>query len=149
MSHDFEIAIRDTGEADKDFLRRLHHSAYRDVVERQFGGWDEAQQDAYFDKDWNPGQYQIVELEGEAVGAFCVEECADHLLLKEIQVFPDFQRKGIGSRMLQKVINEAEFMGVNVRLRVLKENPARGLYEKFGFLQTGETDTHFLMEKVL
>ncbi len=40
-----EITLRLAGEDDKDFCRRTHHLAYRDVVMRQFGGWDDGQQD--------------------------------------------------------------------------------------------------------
>ena len=31
--------------SDTEFARISHHAAYRDVVRRQFGAWDEALQD--------------------------------------------------------------------------------------------------------
>jgi predicted GNAT family acetyltransferase len=34
-----------------------------------------------------------------------------------------------------------------VRLQVLRKNRAHHLYERLGFVQTGQTDTHILMEK--
>jgi ribosomal protein S18 acetylase RimI-like enzyme len=45
------------------------------------------------------------------------------------------------------VMEEARARGVPVRLRVLKVNArARAFYERLGFVQTGETETHTLME---
>jgi hypothetical protein len=34
--------------ADAEFGRNVHHRAYRDVVEQQFGAWNTAAQDAFF-----------------------------------------------------------------------------------------------------
>ena len=43
----------------------------------------------------------------------------------------------------QEVLRAA---GLPVRLRVFRVNPASRLYERLGFVATGETDTHVLME---
>ena len=47
------------------------------------------------------------------------------------------------------VLDAASKLGLPVRLRVLKVNlRATAFYERLGFSITGETDTHFLMQKV-
>lgn len=46
-------------------------------------------------------------------------------------------------------MDEARRLGLPVRLQVLKINPrALSFYERSGFVRTGETDTHILMEGV-
>jgi RimJ/RimL family protein N-acetyltransferase len=46
------------------------------------------------------------------------------------------------------VIEEARQLGLPLRLQVMKVNPrARTFYERLGFIHTGETDTHILMER--
>ncbi len=35
---------------DTEFARLSHHEAYRDVVSRQFGAWDETLQDRLFEE---------------------------------------------------------------------------------------------------
>jgi hypothetical protein len=55
-----EITTRQAAAADTDFAREAYHAAYRDVVERQFGPWDEAAQDAYFTADWRPAAAELV-----------------------------------------------------------------------------------------
>ena len=45
------------------------------------------------------------------------------------------------------IMEEARQLGLSVRLRVMKVNPrALAFYERQGFMRTGETDTHDLME---
>lgn len=43
-----KLEMRAAQEGDREFARLAHHAAYRDVVERQFGPWDEASQDDFF-----------------------------------------------------------------------------------------------------
>lgn len=51
--------------------------------------------------------------------------------------------------MIQVLLQEAFDQYLPVRLRVLKVNPARRLYERLGFKVVEEADTHYLMEAVL
>ena len=45
-----DLKLRPATADEKDFCRQVHHLAYRDVVERQFGRWDESQQEVYFNE---------------------------------------------------------------------------------------------------
>ena len=51
------------------------------------------------------------------------------------------QRQGIGTRVLQMLIEEARRAGKPITLGVVKINPARRLYERLGFQRTHE-DRH-------
>jgi GNAT superfamily N-acetyltransferase len=132
--------------ADRPFLRALHHAAYRDVIVRQFGSWDEQAQDAWFEQSLAEAVMSVVEEEGEPVGAIGLTSAPDCLYLVELQILPNFQNRGLGSALLDRQLSEARARGVPIRLRVLLENRARSLYERKGFVITGETETHFLME---
>ena len=55
-----QVTTRPAQDADTPFARAVHHAAYRDVVERQFGPWNEAAQDQYFATGWDPTTCQIV-----------------------------------------------------------------------------------------
>jgi GNAT superfamily N-acetyltransferase len=140
------INLRPATETDKWFCRRVHHEAYRDVVTRQFGRWDEAMQDAFFDKNWALSPHQVVELDGSPVGCFSREIKPDHIFLAEVQLLPEYQNRGIGSSLVRQQQDEGAKLGVPVRLRVLKESRARRLYERLGLVVTGETETHTEME---
>ena len=139
--------LRQASENDKEFLASLHKLCYRDVVEAQFGRWDDEIQRGFFEKKWKPNNYQIIILAGQAVGAVSVEHCADHIFLSEVQVQPGFQSRGLGSQIIKAVLANAAAQSLPVRLQVLRKSKAINLYHRLGFSQTGDTDTHVLMEK--
>ena len=142
---DYETRI--AGEGDRDFVRALNEACYRDVVIEQFGEWDDAIQEAFFTEKWAAGRFQIVRSNEKDVGALWVERRADHLIISEILIAPEFQNCGLGAAVLRELLEKASREGVTVRLQVLHRSRARRLYERLGFVISGETDTHVLMRR--
>jgi ribosomal protein S18 acetylase RimI-like enzyme len=140
------VTRRPALETDADFARRVHHRAYREVVERQYGPWDEARQDRFFASSWREGGFEIVLCDGAPCGYLCVEERADDLHVREIVLLPEFQGRGIGSTLLREVIDRAAERGVPVRLGTHHQNRAQHLYRRLGFREIGRTETHLLFE---
>jgi ribosomal protein S18 acetylase RimI-like enzyme len=132
--------------ADEPFARRLHREAYKDVVTRQFGEWDDARQSGFFEAKWDPARYQVIEVEGERAGIAAVSIRDGEHSLDEIQLLPEFQSRGIGTAVLRELQADASAAELPVRLRVLRLNRAKALYERLGFTTYDETETHFLME---
>jgi acetyl esterase/lipase len=46
------VSRRQATDSDRDLVRPIHHRAYRKVIERQYGVWDLAAQDQFFDAAW-------------------------------------------------------------------------------------------------
>lgn len=44
-----DIKLRAARSVDKDFVHRVHDEAYRDVVVRQFGRWNQQEEDVFFE----------------------------------------------------------------------------------------------------
>ena len=130
---------------DTEFVRISHHEAYRDVVLRQFGAWDEALQDRLFEEKWIPDQFEIVFCDGSPCGFFSVEDHPDHIYVGEIVIAPQFQGRGIGSRLLNEQLQRGRETKSPLRLQVLRENRAIELYRRFGFKECGTTETHICM----
>lgn len=120
----------------------MHHAAVRDVVERQFGTWDEGAQDGFFVHDWDDGAFEIIEYDGQPCGYVCVEDRAEDVHLREIVVSPRFQGLGIGTLVIASAIDTARGRHVPMVLGTLHENRAARLYLRLGFIETGRTDTH-------
>jgi ribosomal protein S18 acetylase RimI-like enzyme len=140
------LETRPAHEADVDFLCHLHQLAYREVVTRQFGVWDDAAQAERYRQRLVVARYRIVEQDGHAVGAVCTSDEEDHLSIIELQILPEWQNRGIGSAILEKQIQRAASLKkAQVRLQVLRENRARRLYERRGFAVTSESETHYIM----
>ena len=140
-----KITTRPATDDDKEFARDCHHRGYRDVVERQFGFWDQGLQDGLFEQDWAAAQHEILLAGGESCGYVSVEETPEETHVREIVVLPGFQGRGIATAFLTEVMEAAGSGGVPVRLDVLQENRAFELYSRLGFSECGRTETHVLM----
>lgn len=131
---------------DTDFARSVHHRAYREVIERQYGPWDESTQDKLFAAAWSAAQHEIVFCDEGRCGYTSIESRDDCFYLHELVVDPDFQGRGIGTHILQDVIAQAILKGIPVRLRTHVTNHAANLYRRMGFQETARTESHVSME---
>ena len=142
------VSKRQATEADYEFVRSVHHRAYRDVVERVYGRCEESEQDRLFDAAWSPAVHEIILCDKKAAG-YCAIDClADEIFVRELVVDPEFQGRGIGTRIMKDVISEAAARKVPVRLQTHIVNRAAELYRRLGFREGGRTVTHILMEWV-
>ena len=141
-----EIRRRPATEADRDLARRVHHAAYREAVERQFGRWVDDEQDRFFASGWAAASHEIVLCDGQPCGYVCVEDGADDVQVRELVIDPEFQSRGIGTALLGETCERARGRGVPVRLGTFHRNRAAELYRRLGFREVGRTATHILME---
>lgn len=142
MADESLVSRRPATEADREWARELHHRVVRDVVERQFGSWDEEQQDRFFANDWDSGGFEVIQYDGSPCGYVCIEDRETDVHLREIDIDTGYQRRGIGTVIIRNAITCAKARGVPVVLETLHENEAAGLYRRLGFAETGRTDTH-------
>ena len=139
-----KISLRPATESDREYLWWLHGATMRTYVEAIWG-WDEAVQRQYFAERFDPARIELIESAGEAIGYISVERQREFIFLSAITMAPQAQSRGIGTRLIRDLQDEAERQCVPLRLRVLQGNPARRLYERLGFAATGETETHITM----
>jgi GNAT superfamily N-acetyltransferase len=86
-----------------------------------------------------------VVVDGVDVGILCVTRREDHLFLGKVALLPPYQGRGVGTELVKTVLDQGRGLALPVRLQVLKANRARALYERLGFAECGETETHYLM----
>jgi GNAT superfamily N-acetyltransferase len=128
------------------FARSVHHAALRDVVERQFGSWDEPAQDQFFLDDWDDGPFDIILCDGAPCGYILVDERPDTVIMREILLMPQYQNKGIGTALIKEIQQRAHTRQVPVTLGTLHANNAARLYRRLGFHDTARTPTHIIMQ---
>jgi GNAT superfamily N-acetyltransferase len=143
-----QISLRPAIGEDYDLLWWLHCVTMRPYVEKTWG-WDEQWQARYFRDHFDPTTRQVIEGDGESIGCISVERREDCIFLTALEIAPDYQSRGIGTKLIQALCDEADDRSVPVELQVLKVNPARRLYEWLGFAVVGETETHYLMRRSL
>jgi len=134
------IEFRQATRADIDFLDEMHALCMKEHVIKLYP-WNEQ----LFRQTFNPEQIQIVLLYQFAVGMVQVAIRQEELYLANILVTPAFQNLGIGTQIIEKVIALGTKLRLPVKLHVLKYNRARRLYERLGFTEIGEIETHYVM----
>jgi GNAT superfamily N-acetyltransferase len=60
-------------------------------------------------------------IDGIEAGYISIEYFPDHIVAHELVLLPEFQGKGIGSKLLKEVLEEAKIKHIPVQLRVLKK----------------------------
>lgn len=91
---------------------------------------------------------RIILFKDESVGRLIVSRTDAEIRLVDIALVPGYRGSGVGTSLIKDLLTEADATGRTVRLQVEKTNPlARGLYERLGFMVTGENQTHFQMER--
>ena len=140
------VTKRQATGADHKFVRAVHHRAYRDVVERQYGRWQLDEQDRLFDVQWVADAHEIIFCDSIACGYCRIEYLVDHIYIRELVIDPGVQGRGIGSRVMEGVISDAAARKISVRLQTHLVNRAADLYRRLGFHEYDKTDTHILME---
>ncbi|MFW1290454.1 GNAT family N-acetyltransferase [Vibrio parahaemolyticus] len=97
--------------------------------------WDRNQ----FLSSWEELDNYEVLLNRARVGVLRFSYSGDTTYLRDFQLLPEFQGRGIGSKCLDLVIRHAfNRQSTLLVLRVFNENPAIKLYESKGFVRTSE-----------
>ncbi len=134
------ITLRRAYADDLDFCQGHYEEAMRPAVERLFG-WDQARQDESFRRQWAVEEVSIIASDGIDIGWMQVAQGDGILFLKQIHLARDFHNRRIGTRVLWGLLDQAKRRGIAVTLGVMKDNPARRLYDRLGFRPTHE-DAH-------
>ncbi len=137
--------MRKASLADRENIFDLKCSSIRPYVE-EIWGWDEAYQEADFDSDFlKCGEFEVIEVERQFCGFIQLLELDNKIEICEIHLRPEFRGKGIGSSVLRRMISNTE--GKTVSLGCFKKNEkAKKLYMRLGFVPVQETETHCLFE---
>lgn len=130
--------IRHATEGDFDFLFDLKKYAEYGPITANFG-WDEGVQRAMHEQEWEEARPEIIEVDGERVGCYLVQDKRDHWYFARFFIMPQMQGKGLGSKILSMVLAKADKLSMPVALCCLRGNRVGELYRRFGFEVTQET----------
>jgi ribosomal protein S18 acetylase RimI-like enzyme len=123
-----QVHLRPSTWEDLDWLEPFYERVMRPYVELTHE-WDPERYGEYFYPEVN----WIVQWEGRDIGLLGYEVRTGYLYLNNIQLEEGFRGRGIGTHLVRRVLALGEELGLPVRLRVLKGNPALGLYQRLGF----------------
>lgn len=140
-----DYSLRQGVDADYAFLYNLHRLTMQEYIE-PIWGWHEEWQQEYFRAKFDPTRYQIIVIGDRRGGVIVVEDKPDEIYLGLIEVLPEFQGHGLGTRLMNTLLERAKTTGRTLSLHVLKTNhPARRLYERIGLRVVGEEGYRYRM----
>jgi ribosomal protein S18 acetylase RimI-like enzyme len=139
------IALRPARSEDFDFCARLYFSGMDKIIREL--KLDMALQTADLRNRWDASEVEIITSDGEDVGWMQSSIQDDARFLKQIFIDAAFQRRGIGTDIIHRLIGRANRANQPVTLGVVKINPAQHLYERLGFRTTHEDDRKFYMRR--
>jgi ribosomal protein S18 acetylase RimI-like enzyme len=112
-----ELSLMPLSEQEKQAFVRFQFDAQRAHYSRHFPG----------------ASHEVIFFDGVPAGRFYVQRTASEIRVIDIALLTEFRGRGIGSKLLGEVLNEAPRYGGEVVIHVERENRARGLYERLGF----------------
>jgi GNAT superfamily N-acetyltransferase len=140
-----QIALRPAGSQDFEYCKRLYFAGMKTIIEEL--NLDMASQALSLRENWTLQQVRIIAVDSSDVGWLQSTMQDDGLFVAQLFVDGPFQRRGIGTEVMNRLIGEAARLNQPVRLAVVKINPALRLYQRLGFHTTHEDDRKFYMKR--
>ncbi|MEG0502057.1 MAG: GNAT family N-acetyltransferase [Cellulosilyticaceae bacterium] len=138
--------LREVTHQDYNFIYHVKTTTLKPHIELVWG-WDEAVQTKYLEESFGLETQLIITYEDKEIGVLELNELAQRIDVVELEILPEYQRKGIGTQILQDIIDEYTEKGTHVGIGCFKINrDAKRLYERLGFSLIKETNTHYVLE---
>ena len=141
---------------DGEFLYRLYASTRAEELEpvpwtderkAEFLRMQFEAQTRHYRAHYPDAAFEVIELDGEPVGRLYVDRRPDEIRIVDISLLPAFRGRGIGTALLERIIDEADGAGKSVSIHVEKLNPARRLYEQLGFREVEDRGVYLFMAR--
>jgi ribosomal protein S18 acetylase RimI-like enzyme len=148
-------SLRPTQPEDEPFLFEVYAGTRAD--EMALVSWPTEQKYAFLQMQSNAqrqsytqqfpaAQWNIVLRDAESIGRLIVDQADDAIHLLDIALLPEYRNAGIGTLLIQNLLDEAAQINKPVQLHVDKNNRAQRLYDRLGFRVIGDTGIYFSME---
>jgi ribosomal protein S18 acetylase RimI-like enzyme len=149
------ITLRPAQPEDEPFLYELYSSTRTEEISAW--GLDPAQQETFLRLQFRGQQshfrmqaldvdYRIILRDDRPIGQLIVIRSDREIRLADISLLPEHRGAGIGASLIFDLFDEAKEKRMPVTLHVEKTNRAARLYQRLGFIVTGDTGAHLKME---
>ena len=132
----------------KEFIYQTKKKAYKKYVEKYWGVWDENIQRDFFEEFIKNAEDDawIIQLNRVDIGFYNGRKLEDGSYeICNICIIPEYQNRGIGNQVLKDIIELHKEQDIHIQY--FKDNPVGRLYEKLGFVNSGENEFHYMMVK--
>jgi len=151
-----ELALRPATAADQAFLGAV----YADTRQEELAPvpWTTGQKDAFlaaqfaaqsthYAQHYVDATHNVVLVDGQPAGRLIILRTPREIRIVDIALLRAYRARGVGTRLLQPILDEADAGGLLVSIHVEHLNPAMRLYRRLGFVSAGDAGVHVLMER--
>lgn len=150
-------SLRTEEAEDVPFLRELYAASREQEFAMVETDWTFEQKRDFFDQQFAAQrhhyqtriagcQFMLLELAGERVGRLYLQERITRLQVVDIVLVSRLRNQGVGTLLINALLDLAHRGGKGVGLFVESYNPAMALYRRLGFKQIRETPMYLEME---
>jgi ribosomal protein S18 acetylase RimI-like enzyme len=140
------IRLDPIGPADEPFLYQTFASTRSD--EMALTGWNAQQQELFLRMQYEAqrssylsqtpdAEYWLIRRDEMAAGRLILHRTSEKIYVVDIALIPEFRGLGIGSDLMEAIMQEASLAGKSVGLHVERFNPALRWYERLEFTVIG------------
>lgn len=149
------IGFRPICNDDLEFLEALYRSTreeelasvpWSDDEKATFIAFQFKAQHQYYQEQFAAADYLIVTDGKTPIGRIYLDRREDELRLIDIALIPDRRSGGLGTLLLEDLLDEGRAQGLPVRIHVERFNPAMRLYRRLGFKPVEDQGVYQLME---
>jgi len=149
------ITFRPISPDDMSFLYRVYASTRLDELaplnwpQEQLNAFLHSQfnaQHIYYQSHYAHAAFDLILLDEQAIGRLYIERTESAVHIIDIALLPEYRNRGIGSALLQDLLDEATVEHKVVQIYVEKFNPALHLYQRLGFRELKESGVYYFME---
>lgn len=148
------ITLRPAGPDDYDFLVEVYGSTRAE--ELALTPWTNEQRDAFIRSQFNAQQehylntypgasHDIIMSNGRPVGRLYVARLDHEIRIIDITMLPAERNAGIGSYLINQLLDEAKQTGKITRIYVEEFNPSLRLFQRLGFSPSEQHGFHLLL----
>jgi GNAT superfamily N-acetyltransferase len=125
----------------------LAQVAWDEATKESFLRMQFAAQDRYYRETFPNASYDLIVGSTGVLGRLYVDRGSDAVLVIDLALLPEHRGRGIGTTLLERVLDEARAAGLPVRVHVEQFNRARRLYDRLGFRVIEDQGVYLLMER--
>ena len=148
------VSFRAVGPEDEPFLLEVYGSTRSE--ELALTGWDEQQRAAFlkmqldaqhvhYRGQYPDAEYLVILVDGIGVGRLYLAETADEIRILDITVLPENRGAGVGTAIVQELMRASAASGKALGIYVESFNRSLGLFERLGFVRSGENGYSYLL----
>ena len=151
-----DVQLRAVSAEDETFLQAVYGSSRAEELARV--PWSDAQREAFVQMQFTAQQnhyrehfpaaaHDIILVDGQPAGRLYVDRRAGEIRILDITLLAPYRGRGIGSALINALIEEAARTGKSVSIFVENYNPSRLLFERMGFRLLEDDGINLLLER--